>query len=90
MTFGQAATFVQSYETMLFAFTRRATVREGETMLVLGAGGGIGLAAIDLGRALGLRAIAAASTREKLAGAQAQGAFATIAYEDEDLKTPRA
>ena len=87
MTFGQAATFVQSYETMLFAFTRRTTVREGETMLVLGAGGGIGLAAVDLGRSLGLRAIAAASTREKLAGAQAQGAIATIAYEDEDLKT---
>jgi NADPH2:quinone reductase len=87
MTFGQAASFVQSYETMLFAFTRRTTVREGETMLVLGAGGGIGLATIDLGRALGLRAIAAASTNEKLAGAQAQGADATIAYEEEDLKT---
>jgi NADPH:quinone reductase len=86
MTFGQAATFVQSYETMLFAFTRRTTVREGETMLVLGAGGGIGLAAVDLGRALGLRAIAAASTTEKLAGAEAQGAYATIAYEDDDLK----
>ncbi|HEX4492040.1 MAG TPA: NADPH:quinone oxidoreductase family protein [Acidimicrobiia bacterium] len=87
MTFGQAATFVQSYETMLFAFRRRTTLREGETMLVLGAGGGIGLATIDLGRAFGLRAIAAASTQEKLAGAQAQGAFATIAYEEEDLKT---
>jgi NADPH2:quinone reductase len=87
MTFGQAATFVQSYETMLFAFRRRTTVREGETMLVLGAGGGIGLATIDLGRALGLRSIAAASTSDKLAGAQSQGAYATIAYEDEDLKT---
>ena len=87
MTFGQAATFVQSYETMLFAFTRRTTLREGETMLVLGAGGGIGLAAIDLGGALGVRAIAAASTAEKLEGARAQGAFATIAYEDEDLKS---
>jgi NADPH:quinone reductase len=86
MTFGQAATFVQSYATMLFAFTRRTTVRSGETVLVLGAGGGIGLATVDLARVLGLRPIAAASTREKLAGAEAQGAFASIAYEDEDLK----
>jgi NADPH2:quinone reductase len=87
MSFGQAATFVQSYETMLFAYTRRTTVREGETVLVLGAGGGIGLAAVDLARALGLRPIAAASSRDKLAGAEAQGAVASIAYEDEDLKT---
>jgi NADPH2:quinone reductase len=86
MSFGQAATFVQSYETMLFAFTRRTSVHEGETVLVLGAGGGIGLAAVDLARVLGLRPIAAASSREKLAGAEAQGAFASIAYEDEDLK----
>jgi NADPH2:quinone reductase len=87
MTFGQAATFVQSYETMLFAYTRRTSVHAGETVLVLGAGGGIGLAAIDLGRVLGLRPIAAASTREKLAGAEAQGAVGSIAYEEEDLKT---
>jgi NADPH2:quinone reductase len=72
---------------MLFAFTRRTSVREGETVLVLGAGGGIGLATVDLARVLGLRAIAAASTAEKLAGAEAQGAFASIAYESEDLKT---
>jgi NADPH2:quinone reductase len=87
MTFGQAATFVQSYATMLFAFTRRTSVRAGEAVLVLGAGGGIGLAAVDLARVLGLRPIAAASTREKLAGAEAQGAVASIPYEDEDLKT---
>ena len=87
MSFGQAATFVQSYETMLFAYTRRTTVREGETVLVLGAGGGIGLAAVDLARVLGLRPIAAASSRDKLAGAEAQGAVGSIAYEDEDLKT---
>ena len=86
MTFGQAATFVQSYATMLFAFTRRTSVRAGETVLVLGAGGGIGLATVDLARVLGLRPIAAASTREKLAGAEAQGAVASIAYEEEDLK----
>ena len=87
MSFGQAATFVQSYETMLFAFTRRTTVHAGETVLVLGAGGGIGLATVDLACALGLRPIAAASSRDKLAGAEAQGAIGSIAYEDEDLKT---
>jgi NADPH2:quinone reductase len=72
---------------MLFAYTRRTEVRAGETVLVLGAGGGIGLAAVDLARVLGLRPIAAASTREKLAGAEAQGAVGSIAYVDEDLKT---
>ena len=55
-------------------------------MLVLGAGGGIGLAAIDVARHLGARVIAAASSEEKLAAARAAGAEATIAYETEDLK----
>ena len=55
-------------------------------MLVLGAGGGIGLAAIDVARHLGARVIAAASSEEKLAAATAAGAEATIAYETEDLK----
>jgi NADPH:quinone reductase len=86
MSFGQAAGFIQSYATMLFTFTRRTTVAPGETVLVLGAGGGIGLAAIDVARALGLRAIAAASSKDKLAAAEAMGAEASIAYEDEDLK----
>jgi NADPH2:quinone reductase len=74
LTFGQAATLVQSYATMLFAFTRRTTVVAGESVLVLGAGGGIGLAAIDVARALGLRPIAAASSADKLALATAAGA----------------
>jgi len=87
MSFGQAAGFIQSYATMFFSLTRRTTVSPGETVLVLGAGGGIGLAAIDVARALGLRAIAAASSKEKLAAAEAMGADASIAYEDEDLKT---
>jgi NADPH2:quinone reductase len=71
---------------MLFALTRRTTVAPGEWVLVLGAGGGIGLAAVDVATALGARVIAAASTPDKLEAAVAMGAEATIAYEDDDLK----
>jgi len=84
--FGQAASCVQSYATALFALTRRTTVAAGEWLLVLGAGGGIGLAAVDVATALGARVVAAASSGDKLASASAMGAVATIAYEDEDLK----
>ena len=65
LTEGQAAAMVQSYATMLFTFTRRTTVAPGEWVLVLGAGGGIGLAAIDVARHLGARVIAAASSQDK-------------------------
>ena len=85
--FGQAAAFVQSYSTACYAMTERTTVGAGDWVLVLGAGGGIGLAAVDVAVALGARVIAAAATAEKLAAARAMGAAATIAYEDEDLKT---
>jgi NADPH:quinone reductase len=84
--FDQAATLIQSYATMLFTLTRRTTLAAGEWVLVLGAGGGIGLAATDVATALGGRVIAAASTPDKLEAARAMGAEATIAYEDEDLK----
>jgi NADPH:quinone reductase len=86
LSYGQAAALVQSYGTMLFSLTRRTQVAAGEWVLVLGAGGGIGLAAVDVARHLGARVIAAASTEEKLAAARAAGAEATIAYETEDLK----
>jgi NADPH2:quinone reductase len=86
LSYGQAAALVQSYGTMLFAMTRRMQVRAGEWVLVLGGGGGIGLAAIDVARHLGAHVIAAASTPDKLAAATAAGAEATIAYESEDLK----
>lgn len=86
LTFGQAAGLVQSYGTMLFSFTRRMQLRAGERVLVLGAGGGIGLAAIDLAKHLGAEVIAAASSRDKLEAASRAGANHTIAYEDEDLK----
>ena len=83
----RAAALIQSYCTMLFTLTRRTSVAPGEWVLVLGAGGGIGLAAVDVATALGARVIAAASTPDKLEAAVAMGAEATIAYETEDLKT---
>ena len=86
LSYGQAAALVQSYGTMLFALTRRTHLVEGEWVLVLGAGGGIGLAAVDVARHLGARVIAAASSDEKLAAAVQAGAEATIRYETEDVK----
>src|SRR5207302_8159352 len=55
LSFGQGAALVQSYATALFALTRRVAVRSGEWVLVLGAGGGVGLAAVDVARHLGAR-----------------------------------
>lgn len=83
---GQGATFMQSYLTAWFAFHKRAHVREGATMLVLGAGGGVGLAAVDLGVAMGMRVIAAASSAEKRQLALDRGAFAVIDVLNEDVK----
>jgi NADPH2:quinone reductase len=87
LSFEQGAALVQSYATALFALTRRATVRPDDWVLVLGAGGGIGLAAVDVARHLGARVIAAASSAEKLAAATALGAHAGVNYETEDLKS---
>lgn len=81
-----AAALVQSYCTAWFALTRRTTIEHAETVLVLGAGGGVGIAGIDVARALGATVIAAASSPEKLADAVEKGASGTIAYETEDLK----
>jgi NADPH2:quinone reductase len=81
-----AATLTQSYGTAMFTLTRRTHVAEGEWVLVLGAGGGIGLAMTDVACALGGRVIAAASSADKLGAAKAMGAEATIDYETEDLK----
>lgn len=86
ISFGQAATFVQSYSTAWFTLARRAALAEGEWVLVLGAGGGIGLAAVDVALALGAQVIAAGSSAQKLAAARALGAQMTIEYETEDLK----
>jgi NADPH2:quinone reductase len=86
LTDGQGATFMQSYLTAWFAFHKRAQIRQGATMLVLGAGGGVGLAAVDLGVAMGMRVIAAASSAEKRQLALDRGAFAAIDILTEDVK----
>lgn len=84
----RAATLVQSYATMLYSLTRRTHVAPGEWVAVLGAGGGIGLAAVDIARALGARVVACASSDDKLAAAKQAGAEVTIAYDSGvDLKT---
>lgn len=75
---GQAATFMQSYLTAWFALVERAHVASGKWLLVTGAGSGVGLAAVDVGRALGLNVIAVASTDEKRALAADRGAIATV------------
>jgi len=81
-----AATLV-AYATTMHALVDRARLREGETLLVLGAGGGVGLAAVELGKCLGARVIAAASSEAKLERCRSRGADATIDYVREDLKT---
>jgi NADPH2:quinone reductase len=75
---GQAATFMQSYLTAWFALVERARVETGKWLLVLGAGSGVGLGAVDVGHALGLNVIAVASTDEKRSLATERGAVATI------------
>ena len=81
-----AGSFVLTYGTSLHALKDRARVREGETLLVLGAGGGVGLAAVEIGRLLGLRVIAAASSAAKLEAARGHGADETIDYASTDLR----
>lgn len=75
---GQAATFLQSYMTGWFALRQRARVEEGQSILVLGAGSGVGLAAVDIASAFGLHVIAGASSADKRALAERLGAEATI------------
>ncbi|MDQ6680685.1 MAG: NADPH:quinone oxidoreductase family protein, partial [Pseudomonadota bacterium] len=81
-----AGSFMLTYGTSLHALKDRANAQPGETLLVLGAGGGVGLAAVELGKLLGMRVIAAASTPEKLAAASAHGADECVNYNDEDLR----
>ncbi|MFQ3594548.1 MAG: NADPH:quinone oxidoreductase family protein [Sphingomonadaceae bacterium] len=81
-----AAGFTMTYGTSHHALKQRARLQPGETLLVLGAAGGVGLAAVELGKLMGARVIAAASSQEKLDLTRQYGADATINYETEDLK----
>ncbi|MBT8184043.1 MAG: NADPH:quinone oxidoreductase family protein [Eudoraea sp.] len=87
MDFPVAASFMMAYGTSYHALKDRAKLKKGETLLVLGASGGVGLAAVELGKLMGARVIAAASTDEKLALCTEYGADLTINYEKADLKS---
>ena len=86
MPFETAAGMALVYGTSYYALKQRAQIQEGETLLVLGAAGGVGLAAVELGKAMGAKVIAAASTAEKLAVCKEHGADEVINYTTEDLK----
>lgn len=81
-----AATTLYTYGTSYHALKDRANLQAGETLLVLGAAGGVGLAAVELGKLMGAIVIAAASSAEKLSLCKEKGADFTINYEKEDLK----
>jgi len=87
MTFEAAAAFGITYATAIHAFRECGRLQPGETVLVLGAAGGVGIAAIEVAKAMGARVIAAASTDEKLALCKEMGADMTINYEKDDLRT---
>jgi NADPH2:quinone reductase len=86
MDYETAAGFILTYGTSYHALKQRARLQEGETLLVLGAAGGVGLAAVELGRLMGARVIAAASSREKLDLAGEYGATDFVNYTEENLK----
>jgi NADPH2:quinone reductase len=82
-----ASSFLYAYGTSHYALKGRARLQPGEVMVVLGAAGGVGLAAVELGALMGATVIAAASSDEKLALCRDHGASMTINYASEDLKT---
>ncbi len=86
MSDDKAAAFTMVYGTSYYALKQRANIQPGESLLVLGASGGVGLATVELGKAMGARVIAAASSAEKLAVAKAAGADEVINYTEEPLK----
>lgn len=86
LDFDRASGIIVIYGTALHALQDRADPKPGETLAVFGAAGGVGLAACELGKVLGLKVIACASSDEKLAFAKQHGADVTINYAKEDLK----
>lgn len=86
MDFVTASAFGMTYGTSMHALRQRGQLQPGETLLVLGASGGVGLAAVEIGKAMGARVIAAASSAEKLQTAKAAGADELIDYSQNSLK----
>lgn len=86
LDFKQGAGFAIAYGTSYHALKQSADLQPGETILVLGAAGGVGIAAVEIAKAMGARVIAAASSDEKLEFAVAAGADATVNYSDVPLK----
>ena len=86
MDFVTGAAFLLTYGTSDHALRDRGALKAGETLLVLGAAGGVGLAAIEIAKALGARVIACASSEDKLTVCRSHGADATINYAAEDLR----
>jgi len=86
MDFKLAAGFTLTYGTSYYALKDRAQLKSGETLLILGAAGGVGSAAIELGKLLGACVIACASSADKLAACKQLGADEVINYETEDLR----
>jgi NADPH2:quinone reductase len=86
MDFATAATLGLAYGTSHYGLIERGQLRAGETLLVLGASGGVGLAAIEIGKILGARVIACASSAQKLAVCRAHGADETIDYAAQDMR----
>src|ERR1700727_1280378 len=86
LDFDRAAGLTVTYGTTLYALRVRAELKPGETLVVLGASGGTGLATVELGKIMGARVIACASSDEKLDFARAHGADETVNYGSEDLR----
>ena len=86
MPFANGAGLTTTYATSYYALKQRANLQAGETVLVLGAAGGVGLAAVELAKAMGANVIAGASSDEKLATAKAHGADHLINYSTQSLK----
>jgi NADPH2:quinone reductase len=86
LDFDHAAALTVTYGTTYYALKHRANLRPNETLVVLGASGGVGLAAVELGRIMDARVIACASSEEKLSFARAHGAHELLDYEKEDLR----
>jgi NADPH:quinone reductase len=86
VSFEVGAATLLTYATTYHALVDRAAIQPGETLLVLGAAGGVGIAAVEIGVLLGAKVIAAASSEDKLAFCRTHGAAETIDYSREDLK----